>query len=138
MASSSNSDAAAPAAVMPTGCAAMSRAEFNTYTLYRALRSPGFSADWCAEFIRRCGPRNFTFYLGKEHGYVSLAESLVLDRSVEGYAEEYEPFRSASSASAASSAGAASPSSPGGVSTAPSCTATSALERIRRPAGEIQ
>jgi hypothetical protein len=96
MASSSNSDAAAPAAVMPTGCAAMSRAEFNTYTLYRALRSPGFSADWCAEFIRRCGPRNFTFYLGKEHGYVSLAESLVLDRSVEGYAEEYEPFRSLS------------------------------------------
>ena len=80
--------------VGPTGFAAMSCAEFNTYTLTVALRDPHVSADWCAEYIRRCGAQNFTRYLGEEHGYFSLAESLVLDRS-EGYAE-YEPFRSLS------------------------------------------
>lgn len=66
--------------VGPAGFAAMSRAEFNTYTLTVALRCPGISADWCADFIRRCGARNFTRYLGAEHGYEYPARSLVVDK----------------------------------------------------------
>jgi hypothetical protein len=55
--SSSDSDAAAPAAEVPIDFAAMSRAEFNAHTLALALRSPGISAecDWCIEYVRRCG-----------------------------------------------------------------------------------